>query len=68
MTRSIDQDLDTEEATLPCADKLSYGSLEQAAASAAYAEYSYDTRALGKPKPYKCRYCVSWHLSSRSAS
>ncbi|MEX0881378.1 MAG: hypothetical protein WEC17_01670 [Candidatus Saccharimonadales bacterium] len=47
---------------LPCADKLAFDSEEQAKAEARSIEWRRGT----KLKPYKCRYCGLWHLSSSS--
>jgi hypothetical protein len=45
---------------LPCADKLVFGTKQEAQAAATVAEYRYAT----KLKPYTCRYCSLWHLAS----
>jgi len=49
---------DTE--ALPCADKLAFDSEVKARAEANVIKWRRGT----KLKPYKCRYCGLWHLSS----
>ena len=48
---------------LPCAEKLSYPTKEAAAAAGSYAVWQYGP-ASANLRPYRCRYCVSWHLGS----
>jgi hypothetical protein len=52
---------DTDE--LPCKDKLAFDTQIQAAASANVVHYQHGTMV----RPYVCRYCGLWHLSSSSA-
>jgi len=49
-----------EPMTLPCADKLVFDTERQAAAAANVAEYQHGANV----RPYVCRYCGLWHLSS----
>jgi hypothetical protein len=50
---------DTDE-QLPCADKLTFSTKDEAQASATVAHYRYAARL----KPYICRYCGLWHMAS----
>lgn len=45
---------------LPCADKLVFDTRRQAAAMANVLRYQRGTRL----RPYICRYCHLWHLST----
>lgn len=45
----------------PCADKLAYDSKEQALAAAATLEWQRGSSL----RPYRCRYCGLWHLTSQ---
>ena len=45
-----------------CLDKLTWESGEQAIAAAAYARWQHGEAS--QPKPYQCRHCAKWHLSS----
>lgn len=54
---------DDQEQKLPCADKLVFDTKEQAEAAATVAEHTYGN----KLRPYVCRYCGLWHLSSNYA-
>jgi hypothetical protein len=49
-----------EVAPLPCAAKLVFDTQQQAKTAATVAEYQ---RGL-KLRPYRCRHCGLWHLSS----
>ena len=49
-----------DEAALPCADKLVFDTERQAAAAANVAAYQHGAQV----RPYICRYCGLWHLSS----
>jgi len=49
-----------QEQKLPCSDKLVFDTKEQAEAAATVAEHTYGTRL----RPYVCRHCGLWHLSS----
>ncbi len=51
---------DDEPTGLPCADKLVFDSLRQAAVAANVADYQHGTTL----KPYRCRHCGLWHLAS----
>jgi len=51
-----------EEELLPCHEKLAFDSHRQAEAAAIVAGYQHGADL----KPYKCRHCGLWHLSSRS--
>lgn len=48
------------EDVLPCVDKLAFDTKREAQATATTAEF----QRGAKVKPYKCRYCHLWHLSS----
>jgi hypothetical protein len=45
---------------LPCKEKLAFDTKKQAAATATVVQYRYGTIV----RPYKCRHCDLWHLSS----
>ena len=45
---------------LPCVDKLSFDSLNDAQSSAVVADWRHGT----KLKAYRCQHCGLWHLSS----
>lgn len=49
-----------DSAALPCADKLVFDSKTAALGTAATLRYQKGT----KLKPYVCRHCGLWHLSS----
>ncbi|HYH74676.1 MAG TPA: hypothetical protein VD735_01820 [Candidatus Saccharimonadales bacterium] len=49
-----------EQHDLPCADKLVFDTKVQAQAAATVAAYQHGA----KLRPYVCRYCSLWHLSS----
>jgi hypothetical protein len=49
-----------EPAALPCADKLTFGTKDEASASAVVVQYQHGT----KVRPYQCKYCSLWHLTS----
>lgn len=57
---SIPDTYEDDEPALPCSEKLAFDSLRQAAAAANVAEYQHGTSL----RPYHCRYCGLWHLSS----
>lgn len=48
------------EDVLPCAGKLAFDTKREAQATATTVEY----QRGAKVRPYKCRYCQLWHLSS----
>jgi hypothetical protein len=48
------------ETPLPCSEKLVFDTRRAAEAAAAVAYYQHGT----KLRPYVCRYCGLWHLSS----
>ena len=48
------------EASLPCAGKLAFDTVQAARATATVSEHRYGT----KLKVYKCRYCGLYHLST----
>ncbi|MBC7546676.1 hypothetical protein H7171_02920 [Candidatus Saccharibacteria bacterium] len=52
--------MEDEPLKLPCADKLVFDRREQAQATAVVVLYQHGT----KVRPYVCRYCQLWHLSS----
>jgi hypothetical protein len=52
----------SEEAPLPCADKLVFDTQAAARATATTSEWRYGS----KLKVYRCRYCHLYHLSSNS--
>lgn len=52
--------MNTDEPTLPCADKLNFDTQKQAKAAATVAAHQHGV----KLKPYLCRYCQLWHLAS----
>jgi hypothetical protein len=45
---------------LPCADKLIFDTQRLASATANVAQYQHGTVL----RPYRCRYCQLWHLTS----
>jgi hypothetical protein len=47
---------------LPCAEKLAFDTVTQAAASANVVQYRYGSSV----HPYKCGFCGLWHLSSHA--
>lgn len=49
-----------EDQTLPCAEKIAFDSKKDAQAAATVAEFQHGV----KLRPYKCRHCNLWHLSS----
>jgi len=54
-------DIMTEEnEALPCSEKLAFDTYKEAEAAAIVAEYQHGT----KLRPYECRYCGLWHLTS----
>jgi hypothetical protein len=48
------------EDNLPCADKLAFETKKDAEATALAADWQHGTIL----KPYKCKHCGLWHLSS----
>ncbi len=48
------------EQPLPCADKMSFDTQQEAEGAAAAAEWQHG----GELKTYQCRHCGLWHLSS----
>lgn len=46
---------------LPCKEKLSFDTQNQANAAAVLAEHQHNT----KLKSYKCTHCNLWHLASK---
>jgi len=48
------------EVQLPCVDKISFDTRQQALATAATSEYWYGSR----PHAYRCHNCALWHLST----
>lgn len=52
--------MESDENLLPCADKLVFDTRKQAQTAATVAAYQHGT----KLRPYICRYCGLWHLSS----
>jgi len=54
-------DIMTEEnEALPCSEKLAFDTYKEAEAAAIVAEYQHGT----KLRPYECRHCGLWHLTS----
>jgi len=51
---------DTDEAALPCSDKLALDTQQQAEAAATVAQYQHGSSL----KAYVCHHCRLWHLSS----
>jgi hypothetical protein len=49
-----------EEPALPCAGKLVFDSLRQAKAAANVAEFQHGAHV----RPYVCRFCGLWHLTT----
>lgn len=49
-----------EDDTLPCADKMTFDSQAEAAATAVVADWQHGTSL----KAYRCTHCGLWHLSS----
>jgi len=49
-----------DEKTLPCKEKISFRTKEEAKAGAVVAKWQHDV----KLKVYLCKYCDLWHLSS----
>jgi len=45
---------------LPCADKMVFDTREAAAATATAADWQHGA----KLKPYKCKHCGLWHLTT----
>ncbi len=45
-----------------CMSKLTWATEEQARAAASYAKWQYGGDD-SKPRPYRCRHCLKWHLS-----
>lgn len=45
---------------LPCADKLTFDTKKEAEATALAADWQHGASL----KPYRCRHCNLWHLSS----
>jgi len=45
---------------LPCADKMAFNTKTDAEATAVVADWQHGT----KLRPYLCRHCNLWHLSS----
>jgi len=52
--------MNSDEAVLPCAEKLSFDNSKQAQAAAVVAAHQHGA----KLKPYLCRHCGLWHLAS----
>jgi len=50
-----------EKTDLPCAEKLAFDTKKEAQAAATTVEWQRDI----KLKPYKCRHCGLWHLTSQ---
>jgi len=53
--------MNSETNELPCTDKLAFDTLKQAQAAANVAAFQ---RGV-KVRPYFCRHCDLWHLSSQ---
>lgn len=51
---------ESEKTPLPCAEKLTFNTKDEADASAAAVRYQRGT----KLRAYECRYCRLWHLTS----
>lgn len=51
-----------DDLVLPCAGKLRFNTKPEAQAAATVAHHQHGIIL----KPYACRYCAWWHLSSRS--
>lgn len=52
--------MDSEDTTLPCADKMTFNSKKEAEAIALAVDWQRGTPL----KAYKCRHCKLWHLTS----
>lgn len=53
---------DSDEVTLPCADKLAFETRRQASAAANVAQYQHGASL----RPYRCRHCSLWHLTTKT--
>ncbi len=53
---------ETDEAALPCADKLAFETRRQANAAANVAQYQHGASL----RPYHCRHCLLWHLTTKT--
>lgn len=52
----------TDEAdVLPCADKMVFDTKTEAAATGLAADWQHGAQL----RPYKCRYCHLWHLTTK---
>lgn len=49
-----------QDPALPCSDKLAFDTKQEATGSAVAVRYQRGT----KLRPYKCKYCGLWHLTS----
>jgi len=56
--------MEAESPALPCAEKLSFDTRRQAADAANVAAFQ---RGI-KLRPYRCRHCGLWHLTSVTAA
>lgn len=54
------QEVDAEQAVLPCHEKMTFDSRKDAEAAGTAAEWQHG----GALKAYKCRHCHLWHLAS----
>lgn len=52
-----------ENDALPCAEKMVFDTRKQAESTALAADWQHGASL----RPYKCRYCHLWHLSSQTA-
>jgi hypothetical protein len=60
-----DEESEEREPALPCSEKLSFKSRQEAVATRAYAGWQYgDGRNL---EPYQCDKCGDWHLASKNS-
>jgi hypothetical protein len=62
MPKSYRPNAEASSAQLPCADKLAFDTRDQAAVSVNVTQYQ---RGL-TVRPYRCRHCGLWHLTSQA--
>lgn len=52
--------MESEDTTLPCANKMTFDTSKEAMASVTTAQW----RHGGSLKAYRCKYCLLWHIAS----
>ncbi len=55
---------DSGETALPCDDKLAFDTQRQASAAANVAQYQHGAIL----RPYRCRHCSLWHLTTKTTN